>query len=340
MENPRESLLWTGPKASTAIVSSLPPSDTRSKRFPGSDSLLLSPRMSSGVGTGGVAASWRKQSSARRPQQGSDYPFRTKAATSPRRWPARPMRPKSPAHRRMLARQRAVQERPTAYAESPRPLRHEGPTDRSAACPPGDRNVAEGIARSETPEMTKALAAACLLSAQRAIHLSQVVWAGADGWPGLPGLLWRAVGVVSGRARVHRLLGVVALAGRVSLPAVRESRRLAIADRSLGVHGVWASDLGTAGTIFHLTRTPLPTWFAAAWLMTAQKQGVSALGLQRSLGHRVLPDGVGRCCTGFACDGPSAETPWFCAVISHAAANHVGSGVRVRWKIVPAVTEV
>jgi hypothetical protein len=55
------------------------------------------------------------------------------------------MRPKSPAHRRMLARQRAVQERPTAYAESPRPLRHEGPTDRSAACPPNDRNVAVGI---------------------------------------------------------------------------------------------------------------------------------------------------------------------------------------------------
>jgi transposase-like protein len=40
----------------------------------------------------------------------------------------------------------------------------------------------------------------------------------------------------------------------------------------------------TAGTIFHRTRTPLPTWFAAAWLMTGQKQGVSALGLQRSLG--------------------------------------------------------
>jgi transposase-like protein len=40
----------------------------------------------------------------------------------------------------------------------------------------------------------------------------------------------------------------------------------------------------TAGTIFHRTRAPLPTWFAAAWLMTGQKQGVSALGLQRALG--------------------------------------------------------
>jgi transposase-like protein len=40
----------------------------------------------------------------------------------------------------------------------------------------------------------------------------------------------------------------------------------------------------TAGTIFHLTRTPLATWFAAVWYVTNQKNGVSALGLQRILG--------------------------------------------------------
>lgn len=40
----------------------------------------------------------------------------------------------------------------------------------------------------------------------------------------------------------------------------------------------------TAGTIFHRTRTPLTTWFAAAWYMTNQKLGASALGLQRALG--------------------------------------------------------
>ena len=40
----------------------------------------------------------------------------------------------------------------------------------------------------------------------------------------------------------------------------------------------------TAGTIFDRTRTPLSTWFAAAWFITAQKNGVSALGLQRVLG--------------------------------------------------------
>ena len=40
----------------------------------------------------------------------------------------------------------------------------------------------------------------------------------------------------------------------------------------------------TSGTIFHGTRTPLTSWFAAAWYMTSQKNGASALGLQRILG--------------------------------------------------------
>jgi len=40
----------------------------------------------------------------------------------------------------------------------------------------------------------------------------------------------------------------------------------------------------TAGTIFDKTRTPLETWFAAAWWVTSQKHGLSALGLQRALG--------------------------------------------------------
>jgi hypothetical protein len=40
----------------------------------------------------------------------------------------------------------------------------------------------------------------------------------------------------------------------------------------------------SAGTIFDKTRTPLTVWFAAAWYVTSQKHGVSALGLQRVLG--------------------------------------------------------
>lgn len=40
----------------------------------------------------------------------------------------------------------------------------------------------------------------------------------------------------------------------------------------------------TSGTIFDKTRAPLRVWLAAAWYLTNQKQGVSALGLQRVLG--------------------------------------------------------
>jgi transposase-like protein len=40
----------------------------------------------------------------------------------------------------------------------------------------------------------------------------------------------------------------------------------------------------TAGTIFQDTRTPLQVWFQAMWWVTTQKNGASALGLQRVLG--------------------------------------------------------
>jgi Zn ribbon nucleic-acid-binding protein len=39
-----------------------------------------------------------------------------------------------------------------------------------------------------------------------------------------------------------------------------------------------------AGTIFQDTRTPLKTWFTAIWWVTTQKNGASAMGLQRVLG--------------------------------------------------------
>lgn len=40
----------------------------------------------------------------------------------------------------------------------------------------------------------------------------------------------------------------------------------------------------TAGTVFQDTRKPLRLWFLAMWFLTSQKNGVSALGLQRVLG--------------------------------------------------------
>lgn len=42
----------------------------------------------------------------------------------------------------------------------------------------------------------------------------------------------------------------------------------------------------TAGTIFQDTRSPLRLWFRAMWWVAAQKNGASALGLQRVLGLR------------------------------------------------------
>jgi transposase-like protein len=40
----------------------------------------------------------------------------------------------------------------------------------------------------------------------------------------------------------------------------------------------------TAGTIFQDSRLPLTLWFRAVWWVTSQKNGVSAMGLQRILG--------------------------------------------------------
>ena len=40
----------------------------------------------------------------------------------------------------------------------------------------------------------------------------------------------------------------------------------------------------TAGTIFQDSRLPLTLWFRAVWWVTSQKNGVSAMGLQRGLG--------------------------------------------------------
>jgi hypothetical protein len=39
----------------------------------------------------------------------------------------------------------------------------------------------------------------------------------------------------------------------------------------------------TAGTLFDRRRTPLTVWFSACWMFASQKDGVSALSLQRAL---------------------------------------------------------
>lgn len=64
----------------------------------------------------------------------------------------------------------------------------------------------------------------------------------------------------------------------IERPWARAARRL----RECAACGCQAST--TAGTILHRTRTPLPTWFWAAFPMVIDKRGLSALGLQRQLG--------------------------------------------------------
>src|ERR1700738_3644196 len=61
-------------------------------------------------------------------------------------------------------------------------------------------------------------------------------------------------------------------------------------EKACPVRGLWeCAGCGcqtsvTAGTIFQDTRIPLPVWFRAMWWVTTQKNGASALGLQRVLG--------------------------------------------------------
>ena len=45
-----------------------------------------------------------------------------------------------------------------------------------------------------------------------------------------------------------------------------------------------ASGFADLGTVLHNTKLPLTEWFWAAYLMTTDTRGISALGLQRQLG--------------------------------------------------------
>jgi transposase-like protein len=87
----------------------------------------------------------------------------------------------------------------------------------------------------------------------------------------------------------------------------------------------------TAGTIFAGTRTPLVSWFAVIWYVVNQKQGVSALGLQRVMGFGSYfgarrPGAAGRGVTGKPIVAIAVED------------RGVASG-RVRMRRIPDVTK-
>jgi len=89
-------------------------------------------------------------------------------------------------------------------------------------------------------------------------------------------------------ASIRQRRGLPRVPGRVSLvrglqvpPMHARSRLRAGGTKTLAVrHQVSL----TSGTILHHTKTPLTLWFWAAYLMTTDKRGVSALLLQRQLG--------------------------------------------------------
>lgn len=56
-----------------------------------------------------------------------------------------------------------------------------------------------------------------------------------------------------------------------------------VADGRYKCAGCGARTSVTAGTLFDRRRTPLTVWFTACWMFAAQKDGVSALSLQRAL---------------------------------------------------------
>ena len=66
----------------------------------------------------------------------------------------------------------------------------------------------------------------------------------------------------------------------------------ALRERGLLEEGPWAfhvprvrvRGIGPGGTLFQDTRKPLRLWFQAMWYVVNQKNGVSALGLQKALG--------------------------------------------------------
>src|SRR4051794_14845660 len=57
----------------------------------------------------------------------------------------------------------------------------------------------------------------------------------------------------------------------------------AVGDGRYKCAGCGARTSVTAGTLFDRRRTPLTVWFLAYWLFASQKDGVSALSLQRAL---------------------------------------------------------
>ena len=79
--------------------------------------------------------------------------------------------------------------------------------------------------------------------------------------------------------------------GGFACPACGQAGGWALGDGRYKCAGCGKRTSVTAGTLFDRRRTPLTVWFAACWLFATQKDGVSALSLQRALEIGSYPTG-------------------------------------------------
>jgi Transposase zinc-ribbon domain len=103
-----------------------------------------------------------------------------------------------------------------------------------------------------------------------------------QGGPRLPARLVGAGGLVPRRPCLPGVPGAAALAGGFACPRCGETQAWRVRRGLLRCRGCRHESSVTAGTVLAGTRTSLITWFAAAWYVTNQKSGVSALGLKRA----------------------------------------------------------
>ena len=104
------------------------------------------------------------------------------------------------------------------------------------------------------------------------------------GCGGLPCYFGRIGDQFRNRAGLSGLFGEAPLAGGFRLPTLSWNSAWTTKRNLLVCAGCQYQASLTAGTIFQDTRKPLTVWFRAIWWVTAQKNGASALGLQRISG--------------------------------------------------------
>ena len=88
----------------------------------------------------------------------------------------------------------------------------------------------------------------------------------------------------SDEAACRSYLSAVRWPGGFECPRCQATTAWAMANGRWACAGCRAQISVTTGTVFQDSKLPLTLWFRAMWQVTSQKNGVSALGLQRVLG--------------------------------------------------------